>query len=161
MLRLLACVLALVAAWTFGAGLPSTAEAARVRVRPVRRAPPAATDKVRTPSRSPVDRPGVAARLGRSRVTSSIKNHPGLVKAAGKLAGAQQAAADALVAQLAAGNLSPGIGTKRLFGSVFEARARNGARVYFRSSPGRIEILAKSTKTNQREVIEILRALEP
>jgi len=58
------------------------------------------------------------------------------------------------------GNSNPGIGTKHLFESVYEARARNGARVYFQTaSDGVIEILAKSNKANQRQVISILRKM--
>ena len=37
-----------------------------------------------------------------------------------------------LTEQLRLGNKSPGIGTKTLFKGVKEARARSGARVYFR-----------------------------
>ena len=94
-------------------------------------------------------------------VTSSIKQHSGLARHASRLSGEQQIAADALVSQLRAGNTNPGIGTRHIFGRVHEARARNGARVYFRSSPGRIEIVGKSTKDNQEAVIRILRDLYP
>jgi hypothetical protein len=55
--------------------------------------------------------------------------------------------------------MNPGIGTKSVFGNVFEARARDGARVYFRNTDDGIEILAKSSKSNQARVIERLRSL--
>jgi len=64
-----------------------------------------------------------------------------------------------LTEQLRLGNKSPGIGTKTLFKDVKEARARSGARVYFRKKNGKIEILAKSNKKlkDQKAVIKILR----
>ena len=64
-----------------------------------------------------------------------------------------------LIEQLRLGNESPGIGTKTLFKDVKEARARSGARVYFRKRNGKIEILAKSNKNpkDQKTVIKILR----
>ena len=64
-----------------------------------------------------------------------------------------------LIEQLRLGNESPGIRTKTLFKGVKEARARSGARVYFRKKNGKIEILAKSNKNpkDQKAVIKILR----
>jgi putative component of toxin-antitoxin plasmid stabilization module len=64
-----------------------------------------------------------------------------------------------LIEQLRLGNESPGTGTKPLFKGVKEARARSGARVYFRKKNGKIEILAKSNKNpkDQKTVIKILR----
>ena len=49
--------------------------------------------------------------------------------------------------------------TLTLFKDIKEARARSGARVYFRKRNGKIEILAKSNKDpkNQEAVIKILR----
>jgi putative component of toxin-antitoxin plasmid stabilization module len=98
---------------------------------------------------------------GACNLVSRIGENPRLVKEAERLAGAgQQASVDALTAQLNAGNLNPGIGTRSLFNGVFEARARDGARVYFRNGPdGVIEVLAKSTKANQQTVINILEKL--
>jgi len=46
-----------------------------------------------------------------------------------------------------------------VFGKVFEARAKDGARVYFRKTPGVVEVVGKSTKANQAQVISILRKL--
>lgn len=102
---------------------------------------------------------GAAAADDFLRLSSSIGKHPGLTRHASRLVDAHQRAADNLVAQLAMGNMNPGIGTRRLFRDVFEARARNGARVYFRHTPGNIEIIGKSTKANQRQVIDILEQL--
>ena len=102
---------------------------------------------------------GAAAADNFLMISSSIGKHSGLTRHASRLSGAQQRAVDNLTSQLAAGNMNPGIGTKQLFNGVFEARARNGARVYFRHSPGNIEIVGKSTKANQSQVISILRGL--
>ena len=76
-----------------------------------------------------------------------------------KPTGDQPEAIDQLTQQLAKGNFNPGIGTKHLFREVFEARARNGARLYFRKTPGMVEILGKSTKANQNQVISILKEM--
>ena len=70
-----------------------------------------------------------------------------------------QAGLDRLTAQLANGNLNPGIGTRSLFNGIYEARAASGARVYFRNVEGGVEILAKSTKANQDAVIRTLEGL--
>lgn len=66
---------------------------------------------------------------------------------------------DRLTSRLAQGNMNPGIGTTALFNGIFEARARDGARFYFRSAEkGVIEILAKSTKATQEQVLNILKS---
>ena len=58
--------------------------------------------------------------------------------------------------------MNPGIGTRFLFNGIFEARARDGARVYFRhGESGIVEILAKSTKHTQDQVIRALQSLYP
>lgn len=82
-----------------------------------------------------------------------------LVREAERLGSSHQRSVDALTTQLANGNLNPGIGTRRLFGDVFEARARDGARVYFQQTGDQISVLAKSTKSNQQRVINILEEL--
>lgn len=41
--------------------------------------------------------------------------------------------------------------------SKTDARARDGARVFFRQIEGGIEILAKASKKNEEKVIEMLR----
>jgi hypothetical protein len=64
-----------------------------------------------------------------------------------------------LTSQLARGNLNPGIGTKHLFGDVFYARSRDGARVFFRQGEGGIEILAKASKHNESRVINMLEGI--
>ena len=91
---------------------------------------------------------------------SVIHNDKRLVKEADKIGSAHQSSIDSLTDQLSKGNLNPGIGSKNLFGNVFEARARDGARVYFRTlKDGTVEVLAKSTKENQQRVIDILTEL--
>jgi hypothetical protein len=75
-------------------------------------------------------------------------------EAAGK---SVQSSLDGLIAKLASRNMNLGIGTKNVFDNVFEARARDGARVYFRNNDNGIEILGKSSKANQERVINRLR----
>jgi hypothetical protein len=67
------------------------------------------------------------------------------------------AGVDALTEQLAHGNLNPGLGSKHLLSGIHEARAANGGRVYFRNTEAGLEILAKSDKSTQSQVISILR----
>ena len=64
--------------------------------------------------------------------------------------------ANNLIKQLIAGNMNPGINTKELFKGIFESRARDGARVYFREAGETIEILGYSNKHNQQQVIDRL-----
>jgi len=42
---------------------------------------------------------------------------------------------------------------------LYEARSTKGARVYFRTTQAGIEVVAKSSKHNQPQVIAILRKL--
>jgi len=93
------------------------------------------------------------------RVASSIKASPLLVREAQAAGQSVQRSLDALVGQLAKGNMNPGSGTKHLFSGVFEARAKDGARVYFRKISDGIEVLAKSSKANQDKVIKTLKEL--
>jgi hypothetical protein len=91
--------------------------------------------------------------------TSLIHNDAGLVREAEEAGRSLQPSIDRLTQQLANGNLNPGLGTKAIQGvtGVLEARARDGARVYFRAlANGDVQILAKSTKANQDKVIGIL-----
>jgi putative component of toxin-antitoxin plasmid stabilization module len=90
---------------------------------------------------------------------SRIKESPRLVRGAEATGRSVQRSIDHLTAELGRGNLNPGIGTRAIGRGLSEARARDGARVYFRQAPdGTIEILGKSTKHNQAEVIrEVLR----
>ncbi|MCZ8286164.1 MAG: polymorphic toxin-type HINT domain-containing protein, partial [Bacteroidia bacterium] len=65
--------------------------------------------------------------------------------------------ANNLISQLIRGNMNPGIGTKIIGKEIFEARSRNGARVYFRNGANNIiEILGYSNKANQQTVIDLL-----
>lgn len=83
-----------------------------------------------------------------------------MTSAAQALEGELQVSIDRLTAKLAAGNLNPGIGNRFLFNGIFEARARDGARVYFRTAGNNvIEILAKSTEDTQAQVIKALEQL--
>jgi hypothetical protein len=93
------------------------------------------------------------------RISSLIHADNALVKFAEAAGKSNQRSLDHLVAELGRGNLNPGIGTKNVFGKVFEARARDGARVYFRQGEHGVEILAKSNKANQEQVIRKLRDL--
>jgi putative component of toxin-antitoxin plasmid stabilization module len=92
-------------------------------------------------------------------IVSRIKDSPKLIRGAEAAGRSTQQSIDALTAQLARGNLNPGIGTRPIGKGISEARARDGARVYFRQGrDGTIEILGKSTKANQQSVIdEVLR----
>jgi len=95
-------------------------------------------------------------------VRSSISRDRGLSKLAEEAGRNQdvQRSLDNIVDQLGKGNLSPGTGTKPVFGNILEARAASGARVYFRvGRDGVVEILAKSSKGNQTEVIQRLTEL--
>jgi hypothetical protein len=91
------------------------------------------------------------------RARSLIDADPRLVREAEAASRSHQDSLNRLVNQLFQGNTNPGIGTKRVLGNIFEARARDGARVYFRmGADGVIEILAKSSKKNQSRVINLL-----
>nr|WP_254352269.1 polymorphic toxin-type HINT domain-containing protein [Paenibacillus dendritiformis] len=94
-------------------------------------------------------------------VTSNITDKR-LVKAAEKMGENKrvQSEADALVARLQQGNTNPGKGNNSLgFGGIHELRGDNGARVYFRNTSNGVEVVAKSSKANQNEVIRVLRDL--
>jgi RHS repeat-associated protein len=92
-------------------------------------------------------------------VISAIGKDKKLVALAEEAGPAVQRGLDSLVKQLAAGNLNPGIGTKHLFGDIFYARSRDGARVFFRQVGDKIEILGKAAKKNEEEVIRRLTEL--
>jgi hypothetical protein len=92
-------------------------------------------------------------------VISSISDDPLLVKPAQKAGNNQrvQQEMDSLQAQLQAGNMNPGIGTKSLAGTdISYARGADGARLFFRNSGGVIQIVAKSDKSNEQQVINRL-----
>ncbi|MBL8150739.1 MAG: RHS repeat-associated core domain-containing protein [Blastocatellia bacterium] len=92
-------------------------------------------------------------------IRSSIKNNKALIKLAEEAGSTVQSGLDNLVSQLAKGNLNPGIGTKNLFGDIFYARNRDGARVFFRKRGDTIEIVGKSNKANEQQVIDQLRKI--
>lgn len=92
-----------------------------------------------------------------------IKENPALVREAERTGKDQAAQKDVnhLIEQLSLGNDSPGLGNIRVKGlkNVSEARGRNEGRVYFREKDGKIEILGKSNKDNQKKVIAILQKM--
>ena len=59
------------------------------------------------------------------------------------------------------GNKNPGKSTKKIktLKTIFEARAEDGARVYFRNKNEKIEIIAISHKGNQESVLNHLEKL--
>ena len=87
-------------------------------------------------------------------VRSMIGGDKALTKLAQESGGAVQKSIDSLTAQLAKGNLDPGIGTKHLAGNIFYARADDGARVFFRAVKNGLEILGKAYKNNEQKVID-------
>ena len=89
-------------------------------------------------------------------VTSSIGKDAKLVKYAEDAGKSVQKGLDHLVDQLSKGNTNPGIGTKGLSNGISYARARDGARVFFRQAGEQIEILAKAYKANEANVINYL-----
>ena len=91
--------------------------------------------------------------------SSQISQSRLLVREAEVAGRSAQTSIDRLIFQLRNGNLNPGIGTRPIGAGISEARAADGARVYFRQlADGTIEILGKSIKSNQSKVIsEILR----
>jgi plasmid stabilization system protein ParE len=93
------------------------------------------------------------------RIVSRIGESTKLTREAENAGASAQQSIDRLTSQLAQGNLNPGIGTRQLFNGIREARARDGARVYFRQVGDTIEILAKSTKANQKAVISALQQI--
>ncbi|HEX5824895.1 MAG TPA: RHS repeat-associated core domain-containing protein [Candidatus Limnocylindrales bacterium] len=92
-------------------------------------------------------------------VTSAIGKDSRIAREAERAGKSVQTSLDSLTAQLMSGNRNPGIGTKHLFGNVFEARARDGARVYFTQAGDAIQIVGKSDKSNQDRVISLLQEL--
>lgn len=92
---------------------------------------------------------------GGSSVVSRIKESAQLIREAKASGKSSQTSLDGLIGQLSRGSMNPGIGTKPIGKGLSEARARDGARVYFRQlRDGTIEILGKSIKNNQAKVLE-------
>lgn len=88
-----------------------------------------------------------------------IKESPSLIRGA-EISGRDHAAQKSmnhLIDQLSLGNSNPGIDTQHLFKGVYELRGKNRARVYYRKINGKIEILRKSVKHNQKKVINIFK----
>ncbi|MCG8462975.1 MAG: hypothetical protein MI919_42365, partial [Holophagales bacterium] len=117
-----------------------------------------------TPEELSANLPGMvvpgAAGFGGSKLLrpliSRIKENPGLVRQAERAGKSAQRELDSLVDQLQRGNLNPGIGNKPIASGILEARARGGARVFFRPNADNIEILGKATKGNQGQVIDLV-----
>jgi hypothetical protein len=86
-----------------------------------------------------------------------IKENSALIREAERAGRDQDAqrSINNLIKQLSLGNRNPGIRTENVFKDVYELRGKNRARVYYREVDGKIEILAKSVKTNQQKVINI------
>lgn len=93
------------------------------------------------------------------KLTSSIDKDSALVKYAEQAGKSVQKSLDNLVEQLGRGNMDPGIGTKSLGSGISYARARDGARVFFRAADNEVEILAKASKANEQQVIARLKQL--
>ena len=68
---------------------------------------------------------------------------------------------NSLINQVYQGNTNPGTGNKKIIGlkSVYEARGRKGARLYFKEENGTFIILAKFSKVNQQKPINILKRI--
>ena len=107
----------------------------------------------------------IGTRVGQAskalQLVSRIKESPALVRAARSLSGNQQKAIDRLTSRLEAGVFQQGIGTRAIKGlkGVFELRAASGARVLFRVTNGKIEILAKFNKSTQKQVFNAVEEL--
>lgn len=95
------------------------------------------------------------------RVFSSINKDKRLVRAAEEMGkdSTLQREADELVQKFLSGNTNPGSGSNFLFDGIYELRSKNGARVYYRMTDGSMEILGKSNKKNQNNVINALEDL--
>lgn len=93
------------------------------------------------------------------KLTSSIGKDSKLTKFAEEAGQSVQKGLDHLVGELGKGNTNPGLGTKSLGGGISYARARDGARVFFRQAGNQIDIVAKASKANEARVINYLKSL--
>jgi hypothetical protein len=92
------------------------------------------------------------------KLLSSIGEDAKLVKYAEESGKSVQKGLDHLVEELGKGNTNPGLGTKGLGNGISYARARDGARVFFKQANDTITIIAKASKANESQVINYLKA---
>lgn len=83
------------------------------------------------------------------RPISRIHESPKLVRGAVEAGRSVQASIDRLTHELSRGNLNPGIGTKPIGKGISEARARDGARVYFRAASRRNDRNSRKVKQSE------------
>ena len=93
------------------------------------------------------------------KLLSSIGEDAKLVKYAEDAGKSVQKGLDHLVEELGKGNTNPGLGTKGLGNGISYARARDGARVFFKQTQDTITIVAKASKANESQVINYLKSL--
>ncbi len=96
-----------------------------------------------------------------SRVTNLIKNDVGLFKYDKEMGKDKnlQKEANSLVKKYLAGNTNPGKGTETLTGGISYLRGNSGARVFFRMRGNQMQVLAKSNKKNEQDVIDIIKKI--
>lgn len=92
-------------------------------------------------------------------IVSRISRSQLLMREAERAGRSHQIGIDRLTAQLRAGNTNPGLGSRPIGGGISEARGRDGSRVYWMKRGNNIEVLAKSSKSNQDKVIRELRRI--
>jgi len=94
-----------------------------------------------------------------TKLLSTIGEDTKLVKYAEDAGKSVQKGLDHLVEELGKGNTNPGLGTKGLGNGISYARARDGARVFFKQAQDTITIIAKASKANESQVINYLKSL--
>jgi putative component of toxin-antitoxin plasmid stabilization module len=103
---------------------------------------------------------GSVGKLGAKWLISSVKQDTKILKLARETFEGNdllRKEANALLEQLSNGNMNPGMGTKAIGKNIFEARGKNGTRVYFRNNGKEgVEIVGYSNKSNQQTVINRL-----
>ncbi len=99
------------------------------------------------------------AEKGTVEAVSKINVNNQLIKEAEKIGKNQsvQREINELVQQFLSGNTNPGLGSKHLQDDIFYLRGRNGARVFYRMVDGVMEILGKSSKSNEQKVINLVK----
>ena len=85
------------------------------------------------------------------KLISAVKKDETIFKLAKKIPknGIIQREINHLLEELNKGNINPGIGTKKLFGSISYLRSENGARVFYRPFGNQYEILGYAIGTGQ------------